>query len=89
MASKKVVRKVRPELMRSDHYDLAGSLDKLELPRDKQVMFAMSSDTVTDDWENKKRNKVYMSDQDFQEHLQKRDREVRQMLVALKTASKV
>lgn len=92
MASKKIARKVRPELMKSDHYDLAESPCKCRLPKDKQTierMFVMSSDTVTEDRPAGKGSRVYMSDQEFKEHIKRRDQEVRQMLLALQKASKV
>lgn len=92
MASKKIARKVRPELMKSDQYDLAESPCKCRLPKDKQTierMFVMSSDTVTEDRPAGKGSRVYMSDQEFKEHIKRRDQEVRQMLLALQKASKV
>ena len=101
MASKKVAikkapRKVRPDLLKSAGCDLASSFDEHRIPQDKQAieeMFVMSSDTETDKPRKKTGRQmyrqVYMSDQEYKEHLQRRDQEVRKMLVALKEASKV
>jgi len=90
MASRKLARKVRPDLMKSDKYDLVNSPGKYRLPKDKQAiehMFLMSSTTVTD--EQPSGSQVYMSDLEFKEHIKRRDQQVRQMLPALQKALNV
>ena len=89
MASKKLARKVRPELMRSDKYDLAEFPGECMLPKDKQAIEHMSSATVTEDQPAGKGGRVYMSDQEFKEYIKRRVQEVQHMLLALQKASKV
>lgn len=77
----------RPDRLNSRLKELAGANpEKWSIPKD---IVEMSSATETGEQPATKGDQQYMTDKEYVEHIKKREQEIRQMLLALRKASKV